>query len=805
MARRLFVWWMLTAGISAFLGASGGAAADGDRSAMLWYRRPAREWVQALPVGNGRMGAMVFGGVPEERIQFNEETLWDGYFGRNRVNPRAREALPKIRELLFSGKYAEAEQLIAETMPGVPPRILSYQTFGDITITYPKGEPGKNYLRFLDPMEGVAVSRFMIGKAPVTQRVFASHPDNCIVIRIEADRDRDTVDCLVRMRREQDAQTETLGGNALLLRGRINRPHEETGAPMGLFFAARLTAYPEGKRAELRAEGGGLRISGARAVTLVLEAATSWPDRPEQAQRLTVPREGGAPDYPAMLARHREDLRSFMGRVRLDLPRNRDLADLPTDERLRRVKRGADDPSLLALYFQYGRYLLVSSSRPGDLPANLQGVWCEHFEAPWNSDYHTNINIQMNYWPAEVTALSECHRPLFDYMSFLKPYGEQVAREMYGARGWVLHHISDIYGFAVPADGVWGMWPMGGAWLAGHCWEHYLFTGDEDFLRNQGYPLMRDAAVFMLDFLVPDGQGALQTAPSHSPENHYLLPDGTKCSMTYSATMDIAILRQLFGACIRASEILDTDPELRAAWKNALEHLPPFRVSPRTGALMEWVEDFEEAEPGHRHMSHLYGLHPADLITRDTTELFAAVRKTLERRLQHGGGHTGWSRAWIVNFYARLGDGQAVGEHLHALLAKSTLPNLFDDHPPFQIDGNFGGTAGIAEALLQSHAGMIRLLPALPPAWTEGAVTGLKARGNVTVSIAWKQGALDHAELAPARPGPLTLWAPVPFTVTVSDSGHETTRAEADPQGGWRAVWTAEEGQRYRITARQAG
>jgi len=796
-------WWMLIAGIAILFGPC--AQADSRDASMLWYNRPAREWVQALPVGNGRMGAMVFGGVPEERIQFNEETLWDGYFGRNRVNPKAKESLPKIRELLFSGQYAEAEKLIADTMPGVPPRILSYQTFGDITINYRDGRQGKRYRRELDPMEGVAVSRFEIGGTPVTQRVFASHPDNCIVIRIEADRPKDVVDCLIRMSRERDARTEPLGDNALLLHGRINRPHEETGEPMGLFFAARLTAYPEGKKTMTRLEDGGLRISGARAVTLILEAATSWPDRKDQVERLKTPRGEGVPDYPAMLARHRADLRSFMDRVRLDLPRNREIAQLPTDERLRRIKRGGEDPSLLALYFQYGRYLLVSSSRPGDLPANLQGVWCEHFEAPWNCDYHTNINIQMNYWPAEVTALPECHLPLFDYMAFLKPYGEQVAREMYGARGWVVHHLSDIYGFAVPADGVWGMWPMGGAWLATHCWEHYLFTGDTEFLRGQGYPLMRDAAVFMLDFLTRDSQGVLQTAPSHSPENHYLLPDGTKCSMTYSATMDIAILRQLFAACIRAAEILDTDPELRKAWQEALDHLPPFRISPRTGALMEWVEDFEEAEPGHRHMSHLYGLHPADLISRDTPDLFAAARKTIERRLQHGGGHTGWSRAWIVNFYARLGDGQAVGEHLHALMAKSTLPNLFDDHPPFQIDGNFGGTAGIAECLLQSHRGCIRLLPALPPAWTEGAVTGLKARGNVTVSIAWKKGGLEMAELAPSLPGPLTVWAPVPFIVTATDGRQEkVARAEADPQGGWRAVWTAGEGQRYRITARQA-
>lgn len=797
-------WRLVIAGMAALWAVCGpGAGVAQDRDAqVLWYLHPAREWVQALPVGNGRMGAMVFGGVPEERIQFNEETLWDGYFGRNRVNPQARAALPEVRALLFAGRYAEAEQLIAKTMPAVPPRILSYQTFGDVTIRYRDGRPGKTYRRELDPMEGVAVSRFELGGTPVTQRVFASHPDQCIVIRIEAEQPKDTVDCEVQMSRAQDARTEVLDGNTLVLHGRIQRLHEETGAPVGLYFAARLTAYPEGKRAAVDATDEGLRIRRARAVTLILEAATSWPNRPEQVERLKTPRTGDAPDYGAMLARHRADVRSMMERVRLALPRNGAVAGLPTDQRLSMVKRGAEDPSLLELYFQYGRYLLVSSSRPGDLPANLQGVWCESFEAPWNSDYHTNINLQMNYWPAEVTALPECHRPLFDYMTFLKPFGEEVAREMYGARGWVVHHISDIYGFAAPADGVWGMWPMGAAWLASHCWEHYLFTEDEAFLRDQGYPLMRDAAVFMLDFLVRDAQGVLQTAPSHSPENFYLLADGTRCSMTFSATMDVAILRQLFGACIRAAEVLGTDQELRAAWQEALDHLPPFRISPRTGALMEWVEDYEEAEPGHRHMSPLYGLHPADLISRDTPELFAAARRTLERRLEHGGGHTGWSRAWMVNFFARLGDGRAVGEHLHALMAKSTLPNLFDDHPPFQIDGNFGGTAGIAECLLQSHRGVIRLLPALPPSWSEGSVEGLRARGNVSVSMVWDGGALRRADLQPARGGALTVWAPVAFTVSAASGGQEpAARAEADPQGGWRAEWTAVGGERYLVTA----
>ncbi|MDM8003640.1 MAG: glycoside hydrolase family 95 protein, partial [Bacteroidota bacterium] len=450
---------------------------------------------------------------------------------------------------------------------------------------------------------------------------------------------------------------------------------------------------------------------------------------------------------------------SMFSRVSLSIGGDPALDELTTDERLRRFQSGGDDPGLIATYFQYGRYLLMGSSRqPAQLPANLQGIWNKDLAAPWNSDYHTNINLQMNYWPAEVCNLTETTEPLTRFMEELTVPGSVTARETYGAKGWTMHHTTDVFGKTAVIDGVyWGMFPLGGAWMTLPLWEHYEFTNDTAYLREHAYPVMKGAAEFIRTFLVPDSQGRLVTVPSYSPENSYIDPvSGKEFKLTYAPSMDNQIIREVLGNCRKAAAILGVDREWADSLQTILDRVPPDRVA-SNGTIAEWIEEYAEAEPGHRHMSHLFALHPGTQITPGTPELYAAARKTLERRLENGGGHTGWSRAWIINFYARLGDGDEAYKHLRLLLEKSTLPNLFDNHPPFQIDGNFGGTAGLAEMLLQSQNGTVQILPALPAAWPEGEVTGLKARGNFEIGIKWRNGVAEKITVKSLSGAPLNL------------------------------------------------
>ncbi len=766
-------------------------------SDVMFHEKYTRDWMRAFPLGNGRIGAMLYGDPHRETAEINEESLWSGKQLKEKC-AGSPQNLGKIRELLFEEKYEEASALCADTFLASPPRVRFFESFGEIFIDFTDKSEYTDYRKELDLSKAIVAVSYTKNGVRYKSEAFVSEKYDCFVYRLKAE--KGVFSCRVTMERGQDAVTSAPDCNTVLLDGQIFCPaHEYYGEEFfGMRFGARLFVRSDGN---MKNDQKGILVEDAAEITVYAAFATTYDIEKfdfdnsidYQKRNTDTIRKALGTDYKEIRDIHILDHKQRFDNVCFELEAD-SLESVPTDERLRRVmEEDAEDDDLYTLYYNFGRYLLIACSGcNATLPANLQGVWCNGFRPPWGSDYHTNINLQMNYWCADNTNMSEAFLPFANYVKKLSIFGKDTAQRLFGASGWTCNHTSDIFGRTGVHDSVGcGFFPMAGPWLCLSLWDHYEFTGDAEYLKDI-FPVLKGSCEFLLDYMT-EKDGVLHTAPSNSPENWFYYNDGgaTKKSMfAYSAAMDFQIISELFCKASFACGLLGVDGELAENLENALKKLPPLRVSERYGTICEWIKDYEECEPGHRHISHLFGLYPGETINKSEPEIFEAAKKTIQRRLAHGGGATGWSRAWIINFYARLKNGFSAGEHLKQLLKLSTAENLFDMHPPFQIDGNFGAVAGITEMLVQSHEGsvsqrVVELLPALPPKWKKGRVKGLRARGGFVFDMEWADGRLTRASVTAERDSvlhlkakPASLCTAKPYTVSGSVMVMEFTKGE---------------------------